>query len=99
MYQVGTRSAVAFKVLFKLCVEVTLLLPPHSDCNESENLPESMLCQCQCASRVKVLIQLSPASGTLKLNAFKRIDSFIWSARALVKPSFSGENLTVVVMS
>lgn len=93
------RSAVAFKVLFKLCMEVTLSFLPHSDCNESESLPESMLCQCQCTSRVKVPMQLSPASGTLQLNAFKRTDSFIWSARALVKPSFSGENLTVVVMS
>lgn len=92
------RTAVAFKVLFKLCMEVTFLLPPDSHCNESESPPESMLCQCQCASRVKVPVQLSPASGTLKLNAFKRTDSFI-SARALVKPSFSGENLTVVVTS
>lgn len=41
-YQAGMRSAIAFKVLFKLCMEVTPPLPPHSDCGESESLPEAM---------------------------------------------------------
>ena len=68
----------------------------HTATNKSESLPEAVLCQCQDKDRIKVPIQSSPASRTLKLNTFKRTASFIWSSRALVKPSFSGEKERVV---
>lgn len=44
-------------------------------------------------SRIKIPIQLPPASRTLKLNTFKRRAFFNWSSKALVKPSFSKERV------